>query len=50
MVRSLVYTFTELPEIDRVIVTLEGEPWTGGNFVWKKPLRRENLPYMFYGE
>lgn len=42
-IRSLVYTFTELPEIERVIATLNGEPFSDGNIVWNLPLSRNDL-------
>lgn len=42
-IRSLVYTFTELPEIERVIATLNGEPFSDGNDVWILPLSRNEM-------
>lgn len=42
MIRSLVYTFTEFPEVDAVIVTLDGEAWTDGHFIWEYPLERKS--------
>ncbi len=44
MQRALVYTFTELPEIDRVLVTMEDEPWSHDHLLWDIPLGREDLP------
>lgn len=41
--RALVYTFTGLPEIDAVLVTLDGETWESDYFTWNYPLRRGDL-------
>ncbi len=43
MVRSLIYTFTELPEIERVVVTIDGEPLSEGQFIWDTPMGRMDI-------
>lgn len=43
LIRSLVYTFTALPEIERVIATLNGEPLDDGHLIWDTPLGRADL-------
>lgn len=43
LIRSLVYTFTGLPEIERVIVTLNGEPLSYGLLIWDAPMGRMDL-------
>jgi hypothetical protein len=43
MIRSLVYTFTELPEVDRVLATLNGEFLSDGQLIWDDPLGRMDL-------
>lgn len=40
---ALVYTFTGLPEIDSVAVTVEGRPLECGGAVWRQPLCRDDL-------
>lgn len=42
-VGALVYTFTGLPEIDEVMVTVEGQTWESGGIAWSHPLSREDL-------
>lgn len=42
-VGALVYTFTGLPEIDAVMVTVEGQALESGGFVWGYPLCRDDL-------
>ncbi len=46
VVKSLVYTFTELPEVDAVLATLNGETWSDGHFVWEDHLRRQDLDLL----
>lgn len=45
-VRSLVYTFTELPEVKRVMATFDGELLRSGNLVWDIPLGRIDLDLL----
>ncbi len=40
---ALVYTFTGLPEIDAVMVTVEGQTWENGGIVWDHPLYRDDF-------
>lgn len=42
-VGALVYTFTGLPEVDAVMVTVEGQTWESGGIVWAYPLSRDDL-------
>lgn len=43
MIRSLIYTFTALPEVERVIATINGETFSDGRILWNMPLGREDL-------
>lgn len=40
---ALVYTFTELPEVDALLVTREGQPWHDDFMHWDLPLTRDDL-------
>jgi spore germination protein GerM len=42
LVRSLVYTFTEIPVVERVLVTLNGEAWSDGHVLWDEPQERRD--------
>jgi spore germination protein GerM len=41
--KALVYTFTELPEIDALLVTREGQVWSDGNIRWEYPFCRDDF-------
>lgn len=41
--QSLVYTITELEEVDNVMLLVEGEYWDDGHAVWDEPLGRGDL-------
>ncbi len=43
LIEALVYTFTCLPEIDAVTVTVEGRPLECGGVVWDQPCCRDDL-------
>ncbi len=43
MVRSLVFTFTSLPEIEWVKATINGETISNGHILWDMPLSRKDL-------
>ncbi|MBS3943135.1 MAG: GerMN domain-containing protein [Dethiobacter sp.] len=36
--QSLVFTLTQFPGIEKVLVLVEGEPWSDGHFIWEEPL------------
>ncbi len=36
--QSLVYTMTEFPVVDKVLVKEEGEPWDDGHWIWDEPV------------
>ncbi|RQD76265.1 MAG: hypothetical protein D5R97_04625 [Candidatus Syntrophonatronum acetioxidans] len=38
--QSLVYTMTEFPLVDKVVVQEEGEPWDDGHWIWDEPVRQ----------
>lgn len=40
---ALVYTFTEIPVVDQVIVTLNGGVWSDGHVLWEEPMGREQF-------
>lgn len=40
---ALVYTFTELPEVDALLVTREGKVWSDDNIRWDYPFYRDDL-------
>jgi len=42
-VQSIVFTATQFPEIEQVMVLVEGELWDDGHSVWEKPLGQEDL-------
>ncbi len=37
---SLIYTLTEFPTVEKVMVTVGGEPWCDGHFIWEEPMGR----------
>ncbi len=43
LVEALVFTFTEIPVVDAVLVTLNGDPWHDSHFMWEEPITREEL-------
>ncbi len=43
MVQSLVYTATQFSDVDKVMVLVEGEPWSDGHSIWEHPLGREDF-------
>ena len=43
-IQSLVYTATQFPTVDRIVVLVEGDPWHDGHFIWDEPLDRGDLP------
>ena len=36
--QSLVLTATQFPEVEKIVVLVEGDPWTDGHFLWEEPL------------
>lgn len=42
-VQSIVFTATQFPEVEQVMVLVEGEMWDDGHSVWEKPLGQEDL-------
>ncbi len=43
LIESLVYTFTDIPAVDQVIATLNGEVWHDFHFVWEEPYGRQEV-------
>jgi spore germination protein GerM len=41
--QSMVYTATQFPEVEKVQVLVDGEPWCDGHFIWEDPLGPEDL-------
>ncbi|NLA26459.1 MAG: GerMN domain-containing protein [Firmicutes bacterium] len=41
LIQSLVYTVTEFPTVKSVLVTVEGETFSDGHFIWENPISRE---------
>ena len=41
--QSLVLTATQFPEVEKIVVLVEGDPWTDGHLLWDKPLGPDDL-------
>jgi spore germination protein GerM len=41
LMQSLVYTATEFPTVKSVLVTVNGETYSDGHFIWEEPIGRE---------
>jgi len=41
--QSLVLTATQFPEVEKIVVLVEGDPWTDGHLLWDKPLGPDEL-------
>lgn len=41
--QALVFTATQFDSIDGVLVTVEGEPWDDGHFIWDTPIYERDL-------
>lgn len=41
--QSMVFTATQFPEVEKVVVLVEGDPWSDGHFLWDEPLGRDDL-------
>lgn len=37
---SIIYTLTEFPTVEQVMVTVGEEPWSDGHFIWEEPMGR----------
>lgn len=44
-IQSMVYTATQFPTVDLVLVTVEGEPWSDGHSVWEEPIGRDDVGF-----
>lgn len=42
-VQALVFTASQFDSIDGVLLTVEGEPWDDGHFVWDTPIYEKDL-------
>ena len=42
-VQAVVFTATEFPTVQNVLVQVEGEPYCDGHFIWEQPISRESL-------
>lgn len=43
--QSLVYTATEFPAVKSVLVTVKGQPYSDGHFIWEYPVTREDFNF-----
>jgi len=41
LMQSLVYTATEFPTVKSVLVTVNGQTYSDGHFIWEEPIGRE---------
>ncbi len=41
--QSIVFTMTQFPEIEKVAVLVEGDPWCDGHMIWEEPLGPEDI-------
>lgn len=41
--QSIVFTAAQFDSVDGVLVTVEGEPWSDGHFIWDIPIYPEDL-------
>ncbi len=44
---SLIYTITQFPTIENLLVQVEGIPWNYGQVYWYAPLDRESIGYEY---
>ena len=42
-IQALVFTASQFDSIDAVLVTVKGEPWNDGHFVWDTPIYEKDL-------
>lgn len=45
LIQSLVYTATEFPAVNSVLVTVEGETYSDGHRIWEYPISREDFNF-----
>ena len=45
LIQSLVYTSTEFPTVKSVLVTVNGETYSDGHFIWEYPIGREDFNF-----
>lgn len=45
LIQSLVYTATEFPTVKSVLVTVNGETYSDGHFIWEYPIGREDFNF-----
>ncbi len=43
LIQSLVYTATEFPTVKSVLVTVKGETYSDGHYIWEQPIGRDDL-------
>lgn len=43
--QSIVLTATQFPGVEKVMVLVEGDPWSDGHTIWEEPLGPEDLHY-----
>ncbi len=41
--QSIVYTATQFPSVEAVLVTVKGEPYSDGHIIWDEPVNRDDL-------
>lgn len=45
LVQSIVFTATGFPTVKSVLVTVNGEAYSDGHFIWEEPIGRENFNF-----
>ena len=45
--QSIVFTAAQFDSVDGVLVTVEGEPWSDGHFIWDTPIYADELTKTF---
>jgi spore germination protein GerM len=41
--QSIVFTASQFDSVDGVLVTVEGQPWSDGHFIWDTPVYADEL-------
>jgi germination protein M len=45
--QSIVFTASQFDSVDGVLVTVEGQPWDDGHFIWEEPIYADELARSF---
>lgn len=43
--QTIVYTATQFESVERVLVTVNGEPWSEGHYIWEDPIGRDEVSF-----